>query len=238
MDKDLIKQMHEDAKALQTRRSLLSRLKNWEDHASWQEFFNLYWKFIYSIAIKSGLSEQEAEDAVQETILSIAKTIQSFEYKPEACSFKGWLMRITRLRIIDQFRKRPPRPQNREPDETPGHDPAETSAILEQIPDPSSLSAGELWEEEWKRNLVDAAMERIKDQVNPEHYQIFYLAIVKKMSPRKVAALMGVSAPRVYLARHRVAKLVKKEIRLLEEASLQEWTGIGPFSENLNRMER
>ncbi|MCW5551622.1 MAG: hypothetical protein KIS67_05575 [Verrucomicrobiae bacterium] len=42
---------------LPTRRSLLDRLRNWEDQASWRDFFNTYWKFIYGVAIKSGLSD-------------------------------------------------------------------------------------------------------------------------------------------------------------------------------------
>src|SRR5262245_20234211 len=40
---------------LPTRRSLLDRLRNWEDQTSWQDFFNTYWKFIYGVAIRSGL---------------------------------------------------------------------------------------------------------------------------------------------------------------------------------------
>jgi DNA-directed RNA polymerase specialized sigma24 family protein len=44
-----------------------------EDQASWRDFFNTYWKFIYGVAIKSGLSDSEAEDVVQETVLSVAK---------------------------------------------------------------------------------------------------------------------------------------------------------------------
>ena len=30
-----------------TRKSLLDRLKNWGDDASWQDFFDTYWKLIY-----------------------------------------------------------------------------------------------------------------------------------------------------------------------------------------------
>ena len=44
-----------------TRQSLLSRLKNSEDRASWQDFFDTYWKLIHSVAIKSGLTEAEAQ---------------------------------------------------------------------------------------------------------------------------------------------------------------------------------
>ena len=43
-----------------TRRSLLSRLKNWNDSASWQEFFNLYGRLIFGVARQAGLSETEA----------------------------------------------------------------------------------------------------------------------------------------------------------------------------------
>ena len=71
-----------------TRRSLISRLRNWEDHTSWQEFFDTYWKLIYAVALKSGLNNTEAEDVVQETVLSIAKKMPSYEYDPARCSFK------------------------------------------------------------------------------------------------------------------------------------------------------
>ncbi len=91
-----------------TRRSLVSRLRKWDDQESWQEFFSTYWKLIYSVAIKAGCTDEEAEDVVQETVLSVAKKMDTFRYNPEVCSFRGWLMHVTRLRITDQLRKRRP----------------------------------------------------------------------------------------------------------------------------------
>ena len=49
--------------------TLLSRLKNADDHAGWQEFFDTYWKLIYGVARKAGLNDAEAQDAVQETVI-------------------------------------------------------------------------------------------------------------------------------------------------------------------------
>ena len=43
-----------------TRLSLLSRLKRWDDHGSWREFFDTYWKFLYCVAVKAGLSDEDA----------------------------------------------------------------------------------------------------------------------------------------------------------------------------------
>src|ERR1041384_7214024 len=91
-----------------TRQTLLCRLKNWDDQESWREFFETYWKLIYSAALKSGLNHEEAEEAVQAVIISVCKNIKQFKADPSAGSFKGWLLKLTGWRIHDQIRKRPP----------------------------------------------------------------------------------------------------------------------------------
>src|ERR1051325_5272523 len=90
---------------LPTRESLLNRLKDWGDDESWNAFFETYWHLIYRAAIKSGLTEAEAQDAVQETIFQVSKCMKTFEYQQHG-SFKQWLLQQTRWRIADQFRKR------------------------------------------------------------------------------------------------------------------------------------
>src|SRR2546425_3533339 len=89
-----------------TRESLLSRLKDWEDRESWQDFFHTYWKLIYGMALKAGLSDAEAQDIVQETVISVARKIEGFKYDPAVCSFKSWMLQLTRWRIINQLKKR------------------------------------------------------------------------------------------------------------------------------------
>jgi RNA polymerase sigma-70 factor (ECF subfamily) len=199
---------------LPTRHSLIERLRDWEDQTSWREFFDTYWKFIYSMAIRSGLSDQEAEDVVQETVTSVAKKMPDFQYDPERCSFKGWLMHVTRLRIMDQMRRRSPHSRHtafsvRDSSQTP---------TVERVADPSADKAFEgAWEEEWERNLVDAAMERVKLRVKPDHYQIFYLSAVKGLGTNEVARSLRINRARVYLIRHRLAKEVKREIERIRE---------------------
>ena len=81
---------------LPTRRSLL---KDWDDQESWQVFFDDYWKLIYSLAIKAGLNDAEAQDVVQETVLSVCRQMPDFKYDPGIGSFKSWLSLICRRRI-------------------------------------------------------------------------------------------------------------------------------------------
>ena len=91
-----------------TRSSLVKRLGNWNDHGGWQDFFDTYWKLIYAVAIKAGLSETEARDVVQETVVAVAKQMHDGGYDRTKSSFKNWLCLITRRRIIDHLRLRKP----------------------------------------------------------------------------------------------------------------------------------
>ncbi|MEW6302976.1 MAG: sigma-70 family RNA polymerase sigma factor [Verrucomicrobiota bacterium] len=194
-----------------TRRTLLSRLKDWDDQESWRDFFNTYWRLIYSVARKSGLSDAEAQEVVQETVISVAKKMGDFKYDPARGSFKGWLLQLTRWRIADQLRRRLPLGDAARP----GDDTARTGTI-ERVADPESLRLDAVWDEEWERNLMDAALARVKRQVNPRHYQIFDLYVLKKWPVGKVASTLGVNVAQVYLAKHRVASLLKRQVKLLE----------------------
>ena len=210
-----------DDQGIPTRRSLINRLRSWDDHASWQEFFDTYWKLIYSVALKSGLGDTEAEEVVQETVISIAKKMPSFEYDPVRCSFKGWLMHVTRLRIIDQFRKRRPEEQRRQrrhpacrDEDTGGTD------TVDRIPDPHGLAIEEIWDQEWEGNLLDGAVERVKAKTKAAQYQIFYMNMVQQIPALEVSRMLGISLGRVYFACRRVSKLVKEERKSLEKAAL------------------
>ena len=197
-----------------TRDTLLSRLKDMDDDQSWRRFFDTYWKFIYSVATKAGLSESEAQEVVQNTVISVARNIGTFRYQPEVCSFKTWLMRVTRSRISNQFRKR------KSNFETQPVDHAEGMAWLENVPDEGSQSPDAIWEQEWEKNLIDAAIERAKRRIKAEQFQLFDFNVLRDWPVAKVAETFGVSAARVYLAKHRVSQIIRAEARLIEREAL------------------
>ncbi len=196
-----------------TRLSLLNRLKNWEDHDSWQDFFNTYWKFIYSVAIKGGLTDAEAQDVVQETVVTVAKKIKDFQMDTQRGSFKAWLVHTTKWRIADQFRKRT---QAAEAIHRPADDTARTSTV-ERVPDPVSLELDEAWEKDWEQNLLEVALEKVKERVDTDAFQMFYLHIVKGWPATKVASTVGAKLPAVYFAKYKVSRLVKRELERLKK---------------------
>lgn len=199
-----------------TRKSLLGRLKNWVDNESWRDFFNTYWKLIYGVALKAGLTHTEAQEVVQETVLGVAKSIGQFRYDPGVCSFKTWLMQVIRNRIADQFAKRRRQP----PQVTPGADDTSQTPLLERVADPAGGALDAIWEEEWRANLVDAAIVKVKRRVPIQQYQIFDLYVLKQWPLRKVTETLKVTAGHVYVAKYRVSHLIKKEVKLLEKKGL------------------
>jgi RNA polymerase sigma-70 factor (ECF subfamily) len=194
-----------------TRKSLLSRLKNQDDHDSWTEFFNTYWKLIYGVARRAGLADADAQDVVQETVILVSKKMREFKYDP-AGSFKAWLLRATQWRINDQLR-RCHRAAARAVVRT---DTGTGTSATERIPDPEGFKLEDVWDEEWEKNLFDAAVEKVRRQVNAKQYQIFDLYVIKQRPVGEVARLMGVNVGRVYLAKCRVLALIKKEVKSLQ----------------------
>lgn len=195
-----------------TRASLIDRLKNWQDQSSWQEFFDIYWKLIYGVARKAELSDAEAQDVVQETMASVAKHMPTFKYDPKIGSFKAWLLNMTRWRITDQLREREPLDDHRS-----SSDDATGTGTVEKVVDPASQDLDEFWEIEWEKNLVEAAIAKVKRRVDPQTYQLFDFYVNKEWSPEKVGARFGVSVDLVYMAKHRVIAMLKEEIRRLEK---------------------
>ena len=195
-----------------TRRSLIERLADWNDRKHWQEFFDGYWKLIYSAARKSGLTDAEAQEVVQETIITVAKNIEKLKYDPAIGSFKGWLLQITRWRIVDQFRKREPGNAK-----SPRGAEDRLTATIDRVPD-SGVDLDAVWEAEWKENLLEGAIARVKKKVDPKQFQIFDCYVRKECPAQKVAEQLRVSVGQVYLARHLVGAVLKKEIKALEKA--------------------
>lgn len=208
-----------------TRKSLLGRLKNWDDNESWRVFFETYWRLIYRFATQRGLNHQEAEEVVQDTVLAVAKGIGRFEYKPEKSAFKTWLLTVTRSKIGNQFEKRARQAQRQvRPDDS------SSTPLLARLPDLEAQSQWEkAWEDEWKQNLMDAAIQRVKERVSIEQFQMFDLFVLKGWPARDVARTLRVTVAHVYVAKHRLMKLVRKHYLAIEENSGRELNPQAPL---------
>ncbi len=203
---------------LPTRASLLGRLRDLGDSDSWRAFFETYWRLIYNVACKSGLTDPEAQDVVQETVIAVARKMPEFRYDPAKGSFKQWLLLITRRRIQDHLRKI----YRSLPVVEGGSD--SLSLGLENVPAstlPPDAAFDAAWELEWRENLFQAALARVRQRANPKQYQAFDYSVLQALPAAEVARMLGMNIAQVYLARHRVGAAVKRAVKELE-------TGAGP----------
>lgn len=196
-----------------TRKSLLTRLKSWDDQEGWREFFETYWRLIYGVARKAELNDAEAQDVVQETVIAIAKKMKKgeFKYDPARGSFKAWLLTLTQWRINDQLRKRC-RLAIRHPNL------AEKTDLMEAAPDSAAEERlSQCWDAEWQKNLLRVALDRVQPRVSARAFQIFQCHVLKDWPVEKVVQTLGASRAQVYLAKHRISAMVQRELTKLNK---------------------
>ncbi len=200
-----------------TRKSLIEKLDNWEDHKVWDEFYHTYWRLIFSVASRAGLTREESFDVVQETIIAIARQVKKGQYDPRAGSFKAWLLQMTRWRILDVFRARKRQPSLA--DQGDAHS-ENVNLAMDHLTQDKDDVLEKMWDKEWRDNISNAALERVKSRVSPRQFQIFDCYVMKGWGVKKTSEVLGINAAQVYLAKHRVGAMVKKEVQILEKTML------------------
>jgi RNA polymerase sigma factor (sigma-70 family) len=198
--------------SLLTRPSLLFRVRERNDSASWEEFHRLYRRLIYGRARRAGLAHADAEDVAQDVFKRVAETIRDFDTNPERGSFRGWLMKLTHWRIADKFKSRRAFPA---PADGEHHDSGDLATLAENVPAPAPEE--DEWDREWQQHLLAAAIERIARQANPRHFQVFDLYVLQQWPLLRVTKEMRVSPASVYVISHRLKKRFKDEIEKLQK---------------------
>ena len=199
-----------------TRDSLLQRVREWTDDESWQEFFELYWKLVYSLAVQAGLNDSEAEEVVQTTMISISRRIKTFKYDRKAGTFRQWICRQAWWKINDQLRRRQREQARFGGKREPIVDGTQTgTGTVARIPD--RRDSFEMFvEEDWHQAIQRLALSRVRAAVKPKHFQMFDLYVMKKWPIRDVARLLQVNPAQIYLAKSRISRMLKKTKKNVE----------------------
>ena len=189
-----------------TRVTLLHRLnQNPADQLSWAEFVGFYGPVIRGWLVHFGLQEADAQDVTQNVLLRLTAKLPQFKYDPGR-SFRGWLKTLTHHAWHDFVTEAGYR--NRGSGDT---------AVMNQL---QSVAAREdlaaRVEATFDKEVLEIALLRAKERVAPNTWEAFRLAALDGLAPQDVADRLGVRVSQVYLAKHRVQKLVQEEIRAIE----------------------
>ena len=188
----------------QTSLTLMEMLREHPKNAvAWDRFVRRYHPKICGWCRAWGLQEADAEDVAQDVIAKLTQKMASFQYDQSRC-FRAWLKTITQRVLSDLIasRRRAVGSQAIRFLET-----LEARADLEQR-----------IEEIFDRELLDLAISRVRERVAQATWDAFRLTTFEECTGVQASRLLGIPVASVFVAKHRVQKMLKEEIDKLEGA--------------------
>ena len=198
-----------------TDKFLLQRLGSLDDHEAWQEFFDRYWALIVSYATRIGLSRSHADEVLQETMVSMMRTLPGFNYDRDKGRFRGYLRKVvnrTSYRLL-------------------GRERARQTVTIEAVPeyhqtDPKPDAAEQLEESDdnqkfWQESLFAAALKTVYEdsRIDERTRRVFQAYAIENRPVTVVADEFGHTPNAVYQIKNRLMRRIKIETeRLRREA--------------------
>ena len=180
-----------------TSSSLLRRLQNPADQASWGEFVSLYEPLLVRYTRKKGLSEHDAQDVVQGIFITLLRKLPTFELDRGKGRFRTWLWQVTHNAVVDWARakQRAKKVEERK---------------REDWNEGTSESDSD-WDSELQKRVLEFAMEKVKEKTNPATWACFEQHLLKGRPGADVGAELKLPANTVYVYAARVMVRVREQ---------------------------
>jgi RNA polymerase sigma-70 factor (ECF subfamily) len=177
--------------------SLLDRLHQSAEQADWERFVKLYTPLLCHWAHRLGLVGTDADDLVQDVFTLLVQTLPEFRYDPNK-RFRGWLWTVT----LNKWRER----RRRQPCNV-----SASGSHLDGLASPDETAA--LDETEYQQFLVGRALQIMQAEFQPATWKAFWETVSLGRAAAEVAAELGISENAVYLAKGRVLRRLRQELR-------------------------
>lgn len=178
--------------------SLLQRLRQAPEAKTWERFVDLYTPLLFAWTARLRLSDHDAADLVQDVFASVVESMPRFQYDTNG-SFRAWLKTV----LLNRWRTRIRRADNNQRVGDPALD--EVIASDDQL--------GDLDESEYRRYVVQRAMTIMQTDFQAETWQACWQFVVESRPAQEVAQNLGITVNAVYLAKTRVLRRLREELR-------------------------
>lgn len=183
-----------------TRISLLERVSQRPDGATWNEFVEVYDHLILSWLARQGVPPEDAEDIRQEVMVTVSQEIGNFEHNGRAGAFRKWLRTITSHRLHRHWR-------NRAGQASAGA--VDLGDLADQLADDSNrLSL--IWDARHDHFVLEKLMGMLGTRFSESSTLAFWRIAVAQEPADKVAAELGMSLGSARVAQHRVLRALKE----------------------------
>lgn len=166
----------------------------------WWRLAGTYSTLIYQWAKQAGLQDADAQDVLQEVLLSVYRKVGDFRHGLRVRSFRGWLWTIARSKIYDVYRVK-----------------SKIYVLSESVLAILNRQRPVFVESEEGESQTPSVefigfldeLERIRQEFNPRMWQAFWRTAVEEVPTADVAAELGMTANAVRVARHRVLQRIR-----------------------------
>lgn len=181
-----------------TRKSLINRVLD-GDEESWDAFYANYSRLIYAIGDRSGLSESDCEELVQEVMQTIFNGRTCFRYDSTVGKFRTYLTGVVKHKVCDFYRRQNARIVDSESE--PSLDVPDSHDWLEVT-----------CKEEWSNHILNVALMELREKVEPETFDAFQMYVLQERKPMEVAKALSISESAVYVYKNRCVKHLRSII--------------------------
>ena len=190
---------------LETRKSLIVRLKNEQNEFAWREFVCSYEGFLIQLARRQGVPERHVPDVTQQILLVIAKSIDGWKDDGNAASFRRWLSTVSR-NVVIRFMSR----ERKQAGGIGGSDLVAQLQNLEDKPDERHV-------QQYQHELIVWAAEQVRHEFLETSWRAFWATVIDDRSVDEVAAELGVSPGSIYMSRSRIMARIKKKVAEVDD---------------------
>jgi RNA polymerase sigma-70 factor, ECF subfamily len=177
-----------------TRASLIVRLADAQNAQAWAEFAQIYQPVVYRLARQRGFQHADAEELVQEVMLSVARAVERFVPGEDRGRFRDWLHRIARNLMVNFLTRRK--------HQVWGTGKSDMQQKLEAECGSEALT--QWFDIEFRREQFRSAAKRVQRDVKQNTWEAFWLTTIENQPAAEVARQLGMSVGSVYIARSRV----------------------------------
>jgi RNA polymerase sigma-70 factor (ECF subfamily) len=174
------------------------------DPRAWDEFVERYHPTIRAWCLRWGSQPSDADDVAQQVLLKLLGAMKKYRHDP-VHGFRGWLKTVTHNAWLDFVGSRR---------RVPGQDVGRLVSIADSHDALADLE--KQMENAFEQELLDLAMRRVEERVKPTTWEAFRLTHVEHLSGAEAAQRLNIPASQVFVAKHRVVKLLKEEVRGLK----------------------
>ena len=189
-----------------TTTALLEGLFDSENELAWSHFDARYRPIVIAFARKLGLSESDAGDVAQETILQFLKEYKEGKYDRERGRLRSWLIGIARFRIAGVYRKKATKREYRG-----------ESAMITLPENESDLD--QVWDSERRTIILKAAFTELQNttKADDRNMRAFEMLVFNGIPVTAVCDELEMTPQQAYMAKSRTAKRLKDIIDRIEQ---------------------